>query len=83
MKTKILNKGVTVQELYKACAEQIKQGNGDRHILISSDDEGNGFHRMFFLFTPKEHFEYRYLATCSLPLDIDKDAYEKEYIVLG
>jgi len=53
------NLGVTVNDLYKACAEEIKNGNGDKHIVISSDDEGNTFHTLFYLFaTDRETVEY-------------------------
>lgn len=35
-------KGITVEQLYLECARQIKADNGKRHIMISTDDEGNG-----------------------------------------
>ena len=43
---------ITVEELAKACAAQIKAGNGKKKILLADDDEGNGYHSMYFLFTP-------------------------------
>ena len=46
-----INKGCTVKELFEACKIQIAKGNGDKHILISDDDEGNGFHTLFYLIT--------------------------------
>lgn len=46
-----MNLGLTVKELKKYCDMQIKKGNGDKHILISDDDEGNGFHTLFYQFT--------------------------------
>lgn len=46
--------GITVKQLYEACAEQIKKGNGDKVVQISQDDEGNGFHTLFYLFTDEE-----------------------------
>ena len=33
----------TVKDLLKACQEQVDKGNGDKGILISRDDEGNGY----------------------------------------
>ena len=42
---------LTVKDLYEKCKEQIDQGNGDKKILISADDEGNGFHGLFYPFT--------------------------------
>ena len=49
-----MNKGITVKDLYEICVEQIKKGNGGKHILISNDDEGNGFHTLFYGFDDSE-----------------------------
>ena len=46
-----MDKGRTVNELFEACKVQIAKGNGDKHILVSNDDEGNGFHTLFYLIT--------------------------------
>lgn len=43
-----MNKGLTVRELLKMCQAQVTKWNGDKHILISDDDEGNGFHTLFY-----------------------------------
>ena len=42
----------TVRELYKECEEQMRLGNGDKTIMISQDDEGNGYHYLLYSFTP-------------------------------
>lgn len=42
---------ITVKELLKACQEQVDKGNGDKGILLSRDDEGNGYHSCFYLFS--------------------------------
>jgi hypothetical protein len=42
---------MTVKELLKLCEQQIAKGNGDKEILISNDDEGNGFHDLIYEFT--------------------------------
>lgn len=42
---------ITVKDLLKACREQVAKGNGDKIIYLSNDDEGNGYHQMFFLFS--------------------------------
>ena len=47
-------KGLTVKELMRECQEQIRKGNGDKFILISSDDEGNSFHTLYYGFTDDE-----------------------------
>lgn len=50
-------KPITVKELYNACKDQIKKGNGDKVIMISDDDEGNGYHYMWYSFTTMEEME--------------------------
>ena len=42
----------TVKDLLEACEEQVAKGNGNKEIFISQDDEGNSYHRLFYLFTP-------------------------------
>ena len=43
--------GITVKTLKKLVDEQIKLGNGSKEVLLSCDDEGNGYHTLFFGFT--------------------------------
>lgn len=50
MATKI--EQITVAELYMMCQQQIKAGNGGKYIIVSDDNEGNGYHGMFFGLTP-------------------------------
>ena len=45
---------LTVNDLAGLLVEEVKKGNGDKKILISSDDEGNAFHGLFYGFTSKE-----------------------------
>lgn len=42
---------VTVEKLLELCKEQIAKGNGKKQILLSNDDEGNGYHYCFYHFT--------------------------------
>jgi len=50
-----MNRPLTVKELADACNKQIAKGNGDRVIMISNDDEGNGYHYLWYEFqTPEE-----------------------------
>lgn len=44
-------KALTVKDLKKECEKQIKMGNGDKTIMISDDDEGNGFHYLWYSFS--------------------------------
>jgi len=41
---------ITVKELFNMCKKQIEVWNGDKHILITSDDEGNSYHWLFYSF---------------------------------
>jgi len=47
--------GVTVAKLMKLCQDEIKRGNGNKIVLLSDDDELNGFHTLFegFISSPK------------------------------
>lgn len=50
-------KAITVKELYKECEKQMRLGNGDKTIMISSDDEGNSYHYLWYAFTSMEEME--------------------------
>ena len=39
---------ITVEQLYAELGELIKNGGGKKKILLSQDDEGNGYHQMFY-----------------------------------
>lgn len=58
--------GLTVNELLEECVKQVKKGNGNKRIIISSDDEGNEFHTLFYGFTDNE-------ADLSCLLEIEHD----------
>ena len=77
-----VDKGITIEQLYKECARQIKAGNGKRHILLSGDDEGNSYHELFYGFTPDMDFDEPYMAGC-LPYGVTANDVKNEYIVLG
>lgn len=47
-------KQITVKELYELCKAEIAKKNGDKFIVISDDNEGNGFHGLFYGFTPAD-----------------------------
>jgi hypothetical protein len=42
---------ITVKELMELCSEEISKGYGNRQIYISRDDEGNGYHGLYYGFT--------------------------------
>lgn len=44
-------KAMTINLLKELVDEQIKKGNGDKVIMTADDDEGNGYHYIFYHFT--------------------------------
>lgn len=64
-------KPLTIKELYKECSKEIKKGNGDKTIMISSDDEGNSYHYLWYSFTPMDVIEE--------PVKIGDEEYEYEF----
>ena len=70
---------ITIEQLAFMCTEQIRKGNGNKFILISDDDEGNGFHDLFFGFSENTK---ELTDGCRIPYDLnDEDL--KNYVVLG
>ena len=45
------NKPMTVKQLLKFCQDEIKAGHGDCSIMLSNDDEGNGYHYCWYSFS--------------------------------
>lgn len=79
-------KPLTINDLYCECKKQIKKGNGDNVIMISSDDEGNNFHYLWYSFTTTKEYvkqttiDGEYYGS----LDIDNNiANENNTIILG
>ena len=72
---------LTVDELYKELAAARKKGLGKKKIMLSDDDEGNGYHLMFFAVTDKtkEFFASPYM---NLPCGV-KRAELEDYVILG
>lgn len=54
------SKGLTVNALCVECIKQIANGNGEKHVQISRDDEGNGFHTLFYGISTEGLNEYDY-----------------------
>lgn len=75
---------MTIKELKRCIDKQIEQGNGEKHILLSNDDEGNGYHAMYFAFTPIEDLlEYSDWENGYVRDAIPNDMNIKDFIVLG
>lgn len=46
-----MSKPLTIKDLLKHCQDEIKKGHGDHVIMLSDDDEGNGYHYCWYSFT--------------------------------
>ena len=40
-----------LKDLYQACKMLMDMGKGEKTLVLSDDNEGNGFHGMFFALT--------------------------------
>lgn len=77
-------KELTINELWKLCVSERKKGNGGKRILISNDDEGNGFHGLFYGFTPttKPGQSTNYFEESCAICPVNSNEVE-DYIILG
>lgn len=73
---------LTVNQLWKICIEQRKQGNGNKKILISSDDEGNGFHGLFYGITDDQK-SIKEIADDGLMQDPECENMLNDIVLLG
>ena len=74
-------KMLTINDLAELVNEEIKKGNGAKKIMLSDDDEGNGYHGLYFAFTPTEKiFGGSYSPL--LPYGVKSEEL-KDYVVLG
>ena len=70
-----MSKGITVKELAYYCNIMIAKGNGDKHILISDDDEGNGYHTLFYAFTDDPEM-------IQMALELEHDSHSADEVVI-
>lgn len=63
---------MTIKELSVITAYLVKKGYGDRKIVISDDNEGNGYHGLCFGFDVENVDEYVDLIYDSTTYDADK-----------
>lgn len=74
---------LTVAQLMRVCQQAIRDGYGNKHILISDDDEGNGYHELFFGISPIEDDIVNELCGADmLPYGVDKNNIDN-YVTLG
>lgn len=64
-------KPITVKQLYQLCKNEITKGHGDYKIMISQDDEGNGYHYLWYSFQTVKEFEQ--------PMEYGKMTYQADF----
>ena len=72
-------KEMTIDDLYRFLAAERKKGNGKKKVLLSDDDEGNGFHPCFFGVTPVDKNIIAYACLHGVSAE---DAMN-DYVILG
>lgn len=83
-----MKKPITINELLKLCKEQVKEGRGDNVIMISDDDEGNGYHYLWYQFMTIEEYEkpeemFGKIIKCDFDWQDDRIAPKEKTIILG
>jgi len=77
-----MNTAITVDLLANFVQDMQKRGFGKKKILISTDDEGNDYHELFYGFTPDmkmmTSFEHGPFFA-----GIPRETLIKDYIILG
>jgi len=43
---------VTVKQMHQYLQQAIAEGNGDKYLIVSDDNEGNGYHGCFYGVSP-------------------------------
>ncbi len=81
-------KALTINDLLKECMKQVRRGNGDKVIMISSDDEGNSYHYLWYAFTTIKEMEEPIKIgtkeyTSTFDFTNDKVAKKEDTIILG
>lgn len=46
-----------IKDLYEVLKEEMAKGNGDKYVITGDDNEGNGYHGMYFKATPAEELD--------------------------
>jgi hypothetical protein len=53
-----------LKDLYKACQKLMKEGKGEKTLILSDDNEGNGYHGMFYTLTEISDEDAKYYQGC-------------------
>lgn len=72
--------GITIKELYLELQKQMNKGNGSKKILITTDDEGNGCHELFFGVSETKDFVGIHMDK---PYHLTDEQIINEYVLLG
>lgn len=66
-------KQMQLKDLYAACKEAMNRGDGEKYLVLSDDNEGNGYHGMFYTITQasKERDAYEGLIYDSVEKNLD------------
>lgn len=73
---------LTVKELYRELGKLVKQGHGNKAVVVADDNEGNGYHGIYYSVTstPKS------VKECIEASNGLSDSQEKDYkniIIVG
>ena len=71
-----VNYPMTINELIAEALKAKKKFGGDKYVLISNDEEGNGYHECYFSFGDAKDLTGCY---CEVPYDLEL----KECVTLG
>lgn len=73
---------ITVSRLLELCKMAQKRGLANKKILISNDDEVNGYHELFFDITEIKEDDFKGYSYV-LPYGVSAERAAKEYVILG
>ena len=69
-----------IKDLYEMVKKEIEKGNSDKVVMLSNDDEGNGYHYLYYSFTSGKRMQIDDMFIMSVDKDIAKI---EDTIVLG
>ena len=73
---------ITIDQLYEALKEAREKGLGSKKILITNDDEGNGYHEAFYSVTEITP-ENIYMCPSMMPFGVSVEDAKANYVVIG
>ena len=61
------NKPMTVKQLLRFCQDEIDAGHEDCSIMLSDDDEGNGYHYCWYSFSMVDKYTEEFVDESIAP----------------